>query len=187
MTARPPGRPADRLRDRLQWDGAIGALHDGPRRYLMMRPDVLMGALRGVDDGTRSAMLNALAMSTQTHGSRSLSAYAEQVGGDAEALMGATTAAAADLGWGRWTLRRDGAGLQLEVAGSPFAEGWRAAAASSAAAPASEPATSPVCAPIRGMFSGLASLVLGAAVQAEECECAAQGAPRCRFIAKISP
>ena len=33
------------LRDRLQWGPQAGQLHDGPRRYLMMRPDVLMGAL----------------------------------------------------------------------------------------------------------------------------------------------
>jgi uncharacterized protein len=164
------------LRERLTWDGASGAVHDGPRRYLMMRPDVLMGALHGVDAATRGTMLDALAASTQLHGSQSLRAYAEQVGGDAEALMAATTAAAADLGWGRWTLRHEGLGLQLEVDHSPFVAGW--CAVSSAAAP------QPVCAPIRGMFGGLASIVLGAAVQAEECACAAQGAPRCRFTAR---
>ena len=41
-TGGPPGGGA--LRDRLRWDAARGAIADGPRRYLMVRPDVLMGA-----------------------------------------------------------------------------------------------------------------------------------------------
>lgn len=170
--ARPEPEP---LRARLRWDSAQGSLHDGPRRYLMMRPDVLMGALHAVDTPVRHAMLDALAASTRAHGADSLRAYAAQVGGNTDALMAATQAAAADLGWGRWTLRRDGPRLHLEVADSPFAAGWRAVDG--------RPALQPVCAPVRGMFGALASLVLGTAVQAEECDCAAMHAPCCRFVA----
>lgn len=165
------------LRERLSWQD--GAVHDGPRRYLMMRPDVLMGALSALDDAARGAMLAAWASSTQRHGGASLQAYAQQVGGDAQALMAATSAAAADLGWGEWTLRQEPWGLSLQVAGSPFVDGWRSA--TGAAAPV------PVCAPIRGMLTALAGLLMGGVPQVQEVLCAAtqpDGACSCRFEAR---
>ena len=67
------------LRDRLTWDEGRGALQDGPRRYLMMRPDVLMGAVVTMDEAARSAWLQAWADSTARHGGGSLKAYAEAV------------------------------------------------------------------------------------------------------------
>ena len=164
------------LRQRLQWDGA--AVHDGPRRYLLMRPDVLMGAALRLDGAARAALFDALAASTAQHGSDSLRAYAAQVGGDAAALLEATASAAADLGWGRWTLQRLDDALQLDVHDSPFAAGWRAAAGTDA--PHS------VCAPIRGMFTALAAQVQDAPVQVEETACAAQTDTGgiCHFIAR---
>lgn len=165
------------LRDRLHWQD--GAVHDGPRRYLMMRPDVLMGALAALDDAARTAMLAAWTASTQRHGGQSLQAYAQQVGTHADALMTATAAAAADLGWGDWTLRQAPWGLSLQVAGSPFVDGWRAAAGG--------PASAPVCAPIRGMLTALAGLLPGGPLQVDEVHCAAMqadGACHCRFEAR---
>ena len=88
--------------------------------------------------------------STCTHGGASLQAYARQLGGDTQALIDATIDAAADLGWGRWTVQTvqsDPGGPQLQVSNSPFVDGWRAAAKQSAA--------QPVCAPVRGMFTAL--------------------------------
>lgn len=165
------------LRERLSWHD--GAVHDGPRRYLLMRPDVLMGAVAALDDAARVTWLAAWAASTQRHGGASLLAYAQQVGGDGDALIGATTAAAADLGWGVWALRREPWGLALEVANSPFVEGWRAAAGSAA--------PQPVCAPVRGMLAALASLLSPGDLQVEETRCAAMQAGSgctCRFEAR---
>lgn len=165
------------LRERLHWHD--GAVHDGPRRYLMMRPDVLMGAVAALDGGARAALLAAWAESTRLHGAQSLQAYAQQVGGDADALMVATVAAAADLGWGTWTIQRRSDGLSLQVAGSPFVEGWRAAAG--------VPAAAPVCAPIRGMLTALAGLLPGGPLRVDEVHCAASqadGSCDCRFEAR---
>jgi len=163
------------LRDRLQWDGACGSVHDGPRRYLMMRPDVLMGAAVALDPAAREAWFDAIAVSTCRHGAQSLRAYAERAHGDADALLSATSAAAADLGWGRWMLRRDGARLALEVHDSPFVEGWRAAGG--------DP-TTPVCAPIRGMLAALAAAVLGPDVRVDEHRCGAVEPGLCCFTAR---
>ena len=169
------------LRDRLAWDEGRGALHDGPRRYLMMRPDVLMGAVAAMDAPAREAWLQAWGDSTARHGGASLKAYAEAVAFDASALMAATVQAAADLGWGAWRLVHVGDELHLTVTGSPFVDGWRAAS--------SDPAHAPVCAPIRGMLQALATHVLPAGpVAVLEMDCAATqaqpGPAPCRFVAR---
>jgi hypothetical protein len=156
------------LRSRLQWSDEDGAVHDGPRRYLMMRPDVLMGALAAVDGPARTALLDAWAASTCLHGGASLQAYAQQVGGDAQALIDATIAAAADLGWGHWSVQAvqsEAGGLQLQVVNSPFVDGWRAAAG--------QPAARPVCAPVRGMFTALVGALRPGEARVDEVHCAA--------------
>lgn len=164
------------LRERLSWQA--GAVHDGPRRYLLMRPDVLMGALVLLDEATRLRVLAALQASAREHGGASLRAYAEASPGDGAALINTTEAAAADLGWGRWQLRQEPSRLTLEVTGSPFAAGWLASSGGARAGCA-------VCAPIVGLFSALAALVLGSDVQASERRCvAADEAASCCFTAQ---
>ena len=100
-----------RLRERLHYDATRGALHDGPPRYMLLRPDHLMGALRTPDPAARETMFEALAQSTLRFGGDSLRAYAAEAPGDAQALIDATVGAAADLGQSRgvrWHLRAGG-------------------------------------------------------------------------------
>ncbi len=157
-------------------DPAQGAWYDGARRYMMLRPDSLMGALHGLDPPTRELVFDALASSLRRHGGDSLRAYAANVNGDAQALIDATIAAAGDLGWGQWTVRQTGAHLDVQVRHSPFAEGWLAAQAG-----AREQATPAVCAPIRGMLAALAQTLGDASPHVQELSCAAQGHDECRF------
>ena len=163
------------LKERLVFDAAAGTVHDGPRRYLLMRPDVLMGMLRRLPPPQRAQAMSAFADAIGEHGADSLRAYLAQLGGDRRALIDATIAAAGDLGWGRWRLAQDGGELAMSVQGSPFAEGYGAADA-------------PVCAPVRGMFGALAARVRDTPMHAEELACAAMGAPCCTFVARpVSP
>jgi hypothetical protein len=154
------------LRERLAWDPARGRVCDGPRRYLLMRPDVLMGAVVAMVPAYRQSFLTGWAQSTRDHGADSLRAYAQMVQGDRHALLQATVAAAADLGWGRWSLTLEDGALHLEVLDSPFVGGWLAAAEG-------RPSEEPVCAPIRGMLQALAEVVLAGPVDVQESECAA--------------
>ena len=166
------------LRDRLQWSAATGTVADGPRRYLLMRPDVLMGAAARLDDAGRTGLFDAWAEATAQHGGDSLRAYAAAAPGDSSALLAATAAAAADLGWGHWTWQHTADGLALQVTESPFVYGWRAVADGSS--------SQPVCAPVRGLFSALLALVQPGS-QAREWHCAAQhaaGEPACRFSSR---
>ena len=175
-----------RLRERLQYDAVHGALHDGPRRYLLLRPDSLMGALRSLDPATREVVLEAFAQSVLRHGGDSLRAYAAGAKGDSQALIAATVEAAADLGWGQWTVRQRGEALQVLVQHSPFAAGWLAADPQPGTQrnPQRDPAAPVVCAPIRGMLAALAGALGWPAVRVEELSCAAQGHTDCRFVAE---
>jgi len=161
-------RPASvkALRERLAWDPTLGHISDGPRRYLLMRPDVLMGAAVAMTPVYRSSFLSSLESSTCEHGSDSLRAYAQMVQGDRLALTRSTVSAAADLGWGRWSITQGADTLHLEVLDSPFASGWRAASLG-------RTSEEPVCAPIRGMLQALAEVVLQGPVTVQEDDCAA--------------
>lgn len=162
---------AEGLRTRLRWDAAQGAIHDGPRRYLMMRPDVLMGTLARLPDAVRAQVQDAFAESVAAHGIDSIRAYFRQVGDDPPRLMATTVQAAADLGWGDWSFAPERGLLGLVVTNSPFAQGAGAAAR-------------PVCAPIRGMLQAVATVATGIECEAVELRCVACGAPRCEFEAR---
>lgn len=163
VPAGPAGRP---LRERLAWEGSTGRIHDGPRRYLMMRPDVLMGSLAALAPAERQEALQAWTASTRDHGADSLRAYAAMVRGDQAALCAVTAAAAADLGWGRWSLSADDRSIVLDVHDSPFVAGWRAAAKGAAA-------MHPVCAPVLGMLQALAAEIFAGDCEVRETHCAA--------------
>jgi hypothetical protein len=155
--------------NRIHADTAAGTIFDGERRYLMMRPDVLMGMLRELPEDTRSAVLAALAESTRVHGGKSVSAY-QSTGGQA-LLQQTVIDGAAAFGWGTWRITSRSHEAELEVENSPFAAGYGRS-------------DLPVCAPINGMFHSLAQALMGAAVEVRETHCAAQHGGRCRFIAQ---
>lgn len=172
MNASDTDDPAPRgLRARLRWTGAQGAIHDGPRRYLLMRADVLMGMLRRLPDEVRAQAADAFAESVAAHGVDSIRVYFREVGEDPPALLAATASAASDLGWGGWSFEAGRGELRLTVENSPFAAGHGAAAA-------------PVCAPIRGMLQAVANVATGAECEVVERRCVACGASRCEFEAR---
>ena len=161
------------LHERLHFDTANGQVLDGPRRYVLLRADVLMGLFAELPVGARDAALLAFGRSVATRGADSLRAYADEPGVDSDALQRAVESAAASLGWGRWRLAREGGSLELEVRNSPFAA-------------AASPDAGPACHAIAGMLQGLAGIVLGGTASARETSCAcATGDGRCRFTARI--
>ncbi|MEO7009398.1 MAG: hypothetical protein ABI156_09640, partial [Caldimonas sp.] len=95
---------ASALHERLEFDIAEGQVLDGPRRYLLMRTDVLAGLFAELAPDARAAALEAFGRSVAAHGLDSLRAYAAEPGVDGEALPRVVEAAAASLGWGRWRI-----------------------------------------------------------------------------------
>jgi predicted hydrocarbon binding protein len=159
------------FRDRLTFDAARGEYRDGAIRYLMLRPDALMGLFAELPEGMRPAALAAFARSVARAGGASARSYQAAGAADPASLLATIAATAPALGWGLWDLRRDGEGLALTVRNSPFAAGAGACG-------------TPVCAPIVGMLRAVGGLVLGDPVAVEETGCAAAGAADCRFTVR---
>lgn len=158
------------FRDRLILDEAEGAWWDQSRRYLLIRPDALMGIFRELPPDRRGEAFAALARSITRQGADSARAY-RAMGGEGAGLLDIVASTAPQLGWGRWQFSLEPGMLRLTVANSPFAAGYG-------------PSDVPVCHPIRGMMAAVGEMVLDRPVTVVETACAAMGAPDCRFEAR---
>lgn len=162
------------FRDRLVWDAGRGEIHDRNIPYLLIRPDSLMGIFRFLPQVDRPAAFEAFAQSIAHHGRGSAESYRSPGAAEADALLTTISETAPELGWGVWTLERNGENsLRLNVENSPFASGYGKSDA-------------PVCAPIRGMLEAVGGLIFGADMIAQETDCAATGAPHCAFDVRLA-
>ena len=160
------------FRDRLVFDPDRGEYRDGDIRYMMIRPDALMGLIAELPPELRPRVLEAFARSIHRFGGRSARAYQQAGSTDAAALLRTIEQTAPQLGWGHWELGRAGNGLALTVRNSPFAAG-------------AGRGPQAVCAPIRGMLTAVGEMVLETPVVVIETACAATGAAACGF--SVSP
>ena len=158
------------FKDRLAHDPIRGEWMDQNRRYMMLRPDALMGLFRNLPDGAQAQALDALEASIFTQGGDSARAYLA-IGGSGAALLTTIAETSPALGWGRWTFAQSGRTLHLDVTNSPFAAGFG-------------PSPTPVCHAIKGMVRAVSGLVLGAETIVVETHCVATGAATCRFDAR---
>lgn len=156
------------FRARLAYDHAAGEYRDGALRYMLIRPEALMGLIAELPEAARPAAFEAFARALHRVGGGSARTYRAAGAATPAALLATIAATAPQLGWGRWEIARDGAGLTVTVRNSPFAAG-------------AGPFAGPVCAPIRGMLRAVGEMALGTPVVTEETTCAAAGAPCCRF------
>ena len=159
--------PVDDFKSRLTLIEDTGTWMDQNRRYLLIRPDGLMGMFRLLPPQERLMAFEALARSITQQGGDSARAYLA-MGGTGEALLRTITETAPQLGWGCWTFSRLGTSLTLAVVNSPFAAGYG-------------PSDQPVCYPIIGMLRAVGEMVLQGPVSVSETECASMGAARCLF------
>lgn len=138
-------------------------------RYVLMRPDVLMGVARELGAGQIQAFLRALERSAFRHVQSSFDRYQEKQTLRGAEFIASTCEAARKLGWGEWsTAECDARSLTVEVKNSPFAAGFGASQC-------------PVCGAIAGILRAAALHAYGAQSAVTELTCAAQGAPACRF------
>ncbi|MHA4836418.1 V4R domain-containing protein [Sphingopyxis sp. MSC1_008] len=164
----------DQFKDRLQWDVEKGALKDGPVRYVLIRADALMGLFRNLPGVQRREALDALKRSVTKFGGRSARRYDDERGAADPDILTLVAAGAPQLGWGHWTIDRDGNRPQVIVKNSPFARAFCDAG-------------EPVCAPISGMLQAAATIAFGHAVSVQEVHCAAAGAEACMFELEARP
>ena len=171
------------FRDRLIYDAEHGEYRDGDIRYMMIRPDALMGLIAELPEDLRPLALEAFARSIRNFGGRSARSYQAAGAEDATALLDVIQQTAPQLGWGCWRLERTTDGLALTVENSPFA-----VPISSDVGQVTAHSPYPVCAPIRGMLTAVGEMVLGEPVAVVETACAATGSSCCRFsVSRAAP
>ncbi|GAB5375725.1 MAG: hypothetical protein AcusKO_21870 [Acuticoccus sp.] len=154
-----------RFRERLRYDAASGAIYDGDIRYMMIRPDALMGIFARLAPAARAEALAALGASVRDRGKRSAQTY---IDGDVAALLRTIEATAPDLGWGIWRFETgETGGFTLSVTNSPFAAG--------------ADFEGMMCHAIAGMAASVGELVLGVPCEAHESHCTGAGADTCVF------
>jgi predicted hydrocarbon binding protein len=162
---------APSFRERLVFDEAGGEILDQTRRYMLIRPEALMGVFRLLPAAAKSAALEALATSIFEQGSDSARAYQKLGAADAGALLETFAFTAPQLGWGRWRFDVRDDLISLEVRNSPFAAGYG-------------PAPHPVCHAIVGVLRAISTMAFGRLSTARETRCAAMGGDVCTFEAR---
>lgn len=156
------------FRDRLTLDPQRGEHRDGAMRYMLLKPEALMGIALHLPDDMRPAVFQAMADSVFAAGGASARAYRASGARDGDALLATIAETAPQLGWGIWTFVRTSNTITLEVENSPFAQGHG-------------PSDHPVCAMIVGMLRAVGGMVLDTEVQVREIDCAAIASSHCRF------
>jgi hypothetical protein len=154
------------FRARLDWSAVPGQVVDGAIRYMLIRPDALMGAIMRLSPDAQAEMLAALHASVLDFGGRSAGTYNKTA---TRPLVDVVAQTAPDLGWGMWTVSHHEGATCVTVEDSPFAASVTSAA-------------QPVCTAMTGMLSAVGTIMAGAPVTAVETRCAAQyGGTACHF------
>jgi uncharacterized protein len=159
------------LHERLLFDAGSGEVRDGPRRYVLLRTDVLMGAFDRLPSAQRLLALQALGESVEANGGDSVRAYLAEEGADR--LLATMEQASPSLGWGRWRFHATTDTLELQVRNSPFAA-------------ATTLRDQPACHAIVGMLRAVASALWmqDARVRELRCACQAPDHELCQFEAR---
>ncbi len=159
--------------DELEWDSNRGALTFEGVRYLLIRPETLVGYQRQLEaelgpEAAGRILFEGGRIGGRTSGQKYKDAFGLS---DREAVeymcrMGG------EIGWGHFQLKRwapeDGL-FEVRVAASPFAEAYGGQAQSG------------VCHFTRGVLCGLGEGLFGAPAKGGEMACLAQGDEACSF------
>lgn len=175
--------PGSRTKSRLQWGALMqtrdiswipedGALFQGDIRYVLMRPDVVMGILRHVADP--AALVDVMRRSACEHAVNSFNSYRQSGAvGNADPVAHCCNMAS-QLGWGSWNIAEKSSGRYVvEVVNSPFA------LAASGVGQA-------VCGWIAGVLQAVTVADEHPSAQVDETACVARGDDCCRFNIALS-
>ncbi len=150
----------------LQADGR-GGLTLGGSRYLLIRPETLVGLQKAVELALGERAAACIVAGGRAGGARA----AASLDGSADERVRRLLRIGGEIGWGEFALERlTAAELTVAVRHSPVAESYG-------------PSAAPVCHLIRGVLESLAIATFGRPATVVEAACVAMGAPVCRFVA----
>ncbi len=157
--------------DQLMYDPASGALTYRDVRYLLIRPETIVGFQKTIEKHSRTSAQDALFQGGYGGGYLSAIKYKEMQNlSDSETISFMMTMGA-EIGWGNFQLIEydfENRKLQIRVENSAFAEAYG-------------DATEGVCHLISGVLSGLATVLFALNCIAFEIECLAKGDKHCVF------
>jgi len=157
--------------DRLKFDSAAGALTFRDVRYLLIRPETIVGFQKAIEKHSPKEAQDALFEGGYQGGYLSAKNYREtQNLSDGETINFMMTMGT-EIGWGNFQLIKynfEDRKLQIKVINSTFARAYGTSKEG-------------VCHLIRGVLSGLGTVLFGQNCVGSETECLAMGAKECVF------
>ncbi len=157
--------------DQLIYDSTSGALTYKEVRYLLIRPETIIGFQKAVEKHSHKAAREALFQGGYQGGYLSAKRYKEiQNLSDQETIQFMITMGA-EIGWGNFQIIEydfESQNLQIRVENSAFAAAYGES-------------TEGVCHMISGVLSGLATVLFARNCAASETECLARGDAHCVF------
>jgi predicted hydrocarbon binding protein len=157
--------------DRLKYDSASGALTFRDVRYLLIRPETIVGFQKTVEKHSRKGARDALFQGGYQGGYLSAKKYREMQNLSARETISFMMTMGAEIGWGNFQLITydfENRKLQIRVENSAFAEAYGEAKEG-------------VCHLINGVLSGLATVLFARSCNGSETECLAKGDTHCVF------
>ena len=164
--------PKNSILDELEYNPASGALTYRDVRYLLIRPEAIVGFQKAIEKQSRAAARDALFQGGYQGGYLSAKKYKKMQNFSDRETLDFMMAMGAEIGWGNFTIDEydfDSKKLQIRVKNSPFAEAYGAS-------------TEGVCHLIRGVLCGLATILFSRSCAASEIECVAKGDHHCVFL-----
>jgi predicted hydrocarbon binding protein len=157
--------------EQLMYDPASGALKYKDVRYLLIRPETIVGFQKTIEKHSRKGAQEALFQGGYQGGHLSAKKYKEMQNlSDSETISFMMTMGA-EIGWGNFQLIEydfEIRKLQIRVKNSAFAEAYGDSA-------------EVVCHLISGVLSGLATVLFARNCIGSEIECLAKGDKHCVF------
>ncbi len=157
--------------DELVYHPSSGSLDYKGVRYLLIRPETIVGFQKAIEEGNPRAVEDALHQGGFLGGFLSAKKYREIHGFNDRRILKFMMKMGGEIGWGRFAVDKfdlEKQVLQVTVENSPFAEAYGESSGG-------------VCHLLRGVISGLASAVFDSRCTASEIECLARGDRACVF------
>ena len=156
----------------LAWDAATGTLTLDGGRYLLIRPETLVGVQWAAERAAGfDAARDLLVAGGNLGGSQAAATY-RQSAVEVRPLAERMAARGTAIGWGRLTVESVEPGTVVFTAtDSPFVDAYGGS-------------ERPVCHILTGALEGFGRSALSPDASAEEIECTAVGASACRFVVR---
>ena len=157
--------------DQLVYDSASGALAYKDIRYVLIRPETIVGFQKTIEKHSPQGARDALFQGGYQGGYLSAKKFKEMQNFSDTETIDFMMAMGAQIGWGHFDLidyDLESRKLQIRVANSAFAEAYG-------------DATEGVCHLINGVLSGLATVLFERDCKGSETECLAKGDKHCTF------